>query len=369
MNQELKEYRQMVEDNFNNANEGRSNCIEFCFPKLRGYYPGHDRGMLLGITGSAKSGKTALVSHLVFYSTMDYLWEHPEAFKCHFLWFALEESYKKFYARLDSYLLNKYYNVRVNFNTLLSKTADMRMSDEVYTIWSSPEYQKLVGFYTGQLSLVKYKKTTSAILKRIHKYAKELGTVVSDSAIYNEFDSSRIKEYIPKYPDGYFFVVIDNLTNITPTKEEGITYRAIEKLCKELVQLKDIYNFCFVVLVQQNIKETGNLRAFMNENILSSSAGIRDYPSLEADCTDLWALSNPCIFQQLKEYPASGGYDLDAFKRNYFRVLQFIDSRNGEPSPPIPLFFDGAISSFEMLPPPDSKEIYKVYQKIQTLNN
>lgn len=370
---DLDEYRDLIVSNYNNALAGKNNCIPFIFPKMQQYYPGHDKGMLLGITGSAKSGKTALVSQMFFYSTMDYLYKNPDAFSVHFLWFALEESKRKFFARLDSYLLNKYYGIRVDYNTLMSKTADKRMSEEIFKVWTSEEYKYLVDFYTERLTLVKYKKTSEAILNEINKFASGLGHVIKEKG---EFDAKRnmwkstVVGYEPSRPDAYIFVVIDNLTNLQATREEYIKYNAIEHLCNELVSLKDLYNFSFILLIQQNIKETGNLKAFMNDNILSTAAGIRDYPSLEADCTDLWCISNPGVFPQLRWYPQIDGYDLDAFERNYFRVMQITASRNGEVSPAVPMFFDGATSSFEMLPPPDDERgLQKFYDKIKSFKN
>ena len=64
------------------------------------------------------------------------------------------------------------------------------------------------------------------------------------------------------------------------------------------------------------------------------------------------------------------GYDLDAFERNYFRVMQISASRNGEVSPAVPLFFDGATSTFEMLPSPDDiKGLQKFYDRIKSFKN
>ena len=357
---DLEEYRDLIVSNYQNAVGGKDNCIPFLFPKLRHYYPGHDKGMLLGITGSAKSGKTALVSHLFYYSTMDYLIEHPNAFPVHFIWFALEESKRKFFARLDSYLLNRYYHIRVDYNTLMSKIAEKRMSEEVFKLWCSKDFKYLQDFYTERLTLVKYKNTSDAILNEIHYRASQLGKVKKNS-------NGKIVEYTPAYPDAYIFVVIDNLTNLNVSGKQYIKYNAIEQLCTELVSLKDLLNFSFILLIQQNIKETGNLKALMNDNILSSAAGIRDYPSLEADCTDLWSISNPAVFSQIHDF---GGYDLEAFERNHFRVMQIIASRNGEVSPAVPLFFDGATSTFEMLPSPDDfKALQKYYDKIKSFKN
>jgi replicative DNA helicase len=365
MKKELIDYRKTVLENYENLRLGKSNCIPFSFEKLRSYYPGHDRGMLLGVTGSAKSGKTSIVSNLFFYSTMDYLYEHNNAFPCHFLWFSLEEPIRKFYARLDSYLLNKYYNIRIDYNTLMSKLPEKKMPQNVLDIWLSDEYKSLVSFYTTNVTVIKNRKYAEDILMEIDRFAAQLGTVSKQPNMASNGLRQKIVNYKSNFPDGYFFVVIDNLTNIQATREEHIKYQAIEHLCSELVSLKDLYNFCFVVIIQQNKKETGSLKAFLNDNILSNAAGIRDYPSLEQDCTDLWAITNPCEFQQLREFPPSGGYDLEAFKRNYFRVLQFVVSRNGEPSPPIPLFFDGATSQIEMLPPPDDYlKLKNYYNKI-----
>ena len=186
MNDERDKYRSLVQENYSNALAGNSNCIEFAFPKLRQFYPGHDKGMLLGITGSAKSGKTALTSHLIYYSTMDYLYKSNDKFPCHFLWFALEEPSRKFYARLDSYLLNKYYHKRVDYNTLMSKTAEKRMPKEIYDIWSSEEYRALFKFYTDNVTLVKYKKTAESIINEINEYASKLGKLTKESIGYNE---------------------------------------------------------------------------------------------------------------------------------------------------------------------------------------
>ena len=219
---DLDEYRDLIVSNYNNALAGKNNCIPFLFPKMQQYYPGHDKGMLLGITGSAKSGKTALVSQMFFYSTMDYLYKNPDAFSVHFLWFALEESKRKFFARLDSYLLNRYYGIRVDYNTLMSKTADKRMPEKVFKIWTSDKYKLLVDFYTERLTLVKYKKTSEAILNEINKFATGLGHVIKEKGAFDVADVCHklCDKLIFRHPHVYGDVVANTPDQVRQTWEQ-----------------------------------------------------------------------------------------------------------------------------------------------------
>lgn len=373
MSKYLDSFINIIGDKRERAINGIPNCVPFILQQMQDIFPGLGHRQYLAITGGNKDGKTTLMSQFVLYHTLDMAYNNPSTYRVHFLYFSLEENFLKIFARYTSYLLYKIYNVRCDYNHLMSANLKMTLPKNIYDMFLSDTIQEHLRFFDNNVDIITNERNSIGIIKKIREYANSVGTTYYKKDTFID-QNEQLRHYVDKYvindPEIYYFVIIDNYNNLIPTRNEKVLYSSILTLSSEIVTMKDLYGFTFVALIQQTDSETNSLEAYKYGNIIATKAGLRDFKQLGGDITDLWGISNPGNFNMLNEWPKNNGYDLNKFKRRYFRVFNIILSRNGEANYIVPLFFDGAVSSFEALPAANNyTALDAFYKKIELYEN
>lgn len=365
----IGEFNRKVIERRNRAIIGQPNCIPFGISQLRPFFPGIDKCQYIGITGTAKSGKTSFMSNLMLYDPLEQLFQNNGLYDLQYLYISLEEPYEKILARYVSYLFYRIYNKRIDYNLLMSNDSERLMSDEQVKLFLSDDIQKRLQFFINHVTFVFFTTRIDQIIFKILQFANKCGKVtfteISNDGVVEKLPTA----FTPNNPNQYRVVILDNLTNVDTSKSHPTKFSAIEKLSSKIVGFKDLFNFTFVALIQQNPKETGSMAAYNSGNILGTVSGIRDYPQLAGDVTDLWSISNPSDFQQCHTFGENGNYyDIDRLG-GYFRVFKILRCRNGECNIPANLFFDGVSMHYELLPSVNSEEMCKFYQMVDSYND
>lgn len=166
---------------------------------------------------------------------------------------------------------------------------------------------------------------------------------------------SRVKMYaelMGNHKNAGIKSLADNITVVD--KEQGFRIKdAVDKMSEYFVKyLRNRYNFTCVA-IQQQASEMEGLEAMKQKKMLPSSAGLSDSKYTARDADLVIGLFDPSKFG----CPAWLGYKIQDESghglQNYGRFLYVLANRNGEMGGCCPLFFDGAVCNYEMLPPPD----------------
>ena len=148
--------------------------------------------------------------------------------------------------------------------------------------------------------------------------------------------------------------------------ERGMTLKqSMDKLSEYLAKyLRNRYKFSPVVIQQQAFESEGN-DAFKLNRLRPSAQGLGDSKYISRDCNVLLGLFSPFRFS-LDTYL---DYNIKKFKDN-IRFLEVCINRDGEMGGIAPLFFDGAVCTFDELPLPNNKvELEKVYKYLDKIRN
>lgn len=349
------------------AETGQINCIPFPIKHLRTKFPGIEQSTYLVVTGGSKTGKTQISNYLILYNSIIYAYTHPNEVRVKFLYFPLEESKDIIILRFISYVLYVKYKVRISPLELNSTNRERPLPSEVLALIESPEMQSIVNFFESCVEFYEGANNSVSISITVDNYAKKHGKLVEGKETFYDEDSGEWKHYIDHYepddPDEYVFVYLDHINLINPTNKEGTMLNAITNVSKNMVRFKNRYKYIAVVLQQQTDSETNSLEAVKNNNILATKAALKDGKVTGQDLTLLFGVSNPGSFQNINEWR---GYDLNKFKRKYFRVFQLIMNRFGEGDVIVPMYFDGATNYYQPLPGAgETARLEEFYQLIQ----
>ena len=150
---------------------------------------------------------------------------------------------------------------------------------------------------------------------------------------------------------------------IQPTRTETL-FSAIGTLSKQCVTYKNIYK-AVVVFIQQQSKELGNLESSKQGRIRPDDTFLSDCKSTVNECTHFWGICDPVAFN-IPEYL---GYNLQKLG-HFFRIFELIVNRKGQGNKLLPLYFDGAVNYFYVMPKPeDTVNLEPFYQQIERINN
>ena len=215
-------------------------------------------------------------------------------------------------------------------------------------------------------------RNPTGINKKCRAYAEEHGhynykTVKNKNKLTGEEEEVKILDptepYTPDDPEEYKIVIVDNASNIS--LEKGLDKReSIDKLSKHGITLRNQMQFIFVLIQHQAQAQEGIENQKLNR-LKPSSDGLADCKTTTRDANLVIGLYSPFKYG----IPDFEGYDIRKF-RNYIRFMEVIEDRDyGSAGNICPLFFNGAVSTFNELPlPTDSAGLESVYGYIDNLN-
>lgn len=353
--------------------QGGVNCIPLPFERFRKELPGIRKKCFYLISGATKSSKTQITNYLFIINSVFYYLEHPDQVKPTIHIFPLEETEDDITLRFYSYVLYKISGGKYMYSPEELESIDERspVPQEVLDLMDSKEfiriikaYEECVIFHTDQRNPTGIYKTVKAYLEEngtLH-YKQEEITYKDDMGITRKETINKIDSYIPSNPNEYVIFIVDHCGLLQV--ERGMTLKeTIEKLSEYCVLLRNRYS-AIPVLVQQQNSETTNLDAFKASKIRPTKDGLKDSKRTGEDCTVLLGITNPHSFG----IPDYLGYDITTLKST-FRVLEVVLSRKGRANGLCPLYFNGAINSYNELPRPNDPNISKVYEYIKSNKN
>ena len=366
--------RERVYDNLvkrrNRILEGKINCIPSSFTRFSGDFIGIEQSTYYCISSFTKGGKSQFTSYTFIYKPLLYCYYHKEVgANLKVLYFPLEETPERILQRFECWLLYEYsgHKLRISPRDLRSTTT--AVSQEVLDLLQSDEVQDIIKYFEEHVIFPEEKPNPTGILNYCKSYARQHGTEYTKKGKYKD-EWGQIKEtevfdhYEQDNPNEYRLIIIDTM-NLIDT-ERGMTLKqSMDKLSEYLAKyLRNRYKFSPVVIQQQTFESEGN-EAFKLNRLRPSAQGLGDSKYIARDCNVLLGLFSPFRFS-LDTYL---DYNIKKFKDN-IRFLEVCINRDGEMGGIAPLFFDGAVCTFDELPLPNNKvELEKVYKYLDKIRN
>ncbi|MDR0912122.1 MAG: hypothetical protein LBM96_05930 [Methanobrevibacter sp.] len=359
-----------LEKQRSNAENGIYNCIPFPFERFRNKYPGTEKGKYIILTANQKIGKSKLADFLYVYDPLFLAIENK--IKVNILYYTLEMSIEEKNLAFFSYLLYKLDNKLISVSDLKSTNHENPLNEEIINLLKSEKYQKYINFYFENVEYVTNETNPTGIYKYCKKYAEKYGQIIKEEKVYKNIDKETGEEiekkytkniYIPNNENYYTLVIIDNAANITSEKGYD-TKGTIDKMSKYFIELKNTYNFTFV-LIQHQMQAQESIDNIKANRISPTTQGLGDAKTTSRDATQIIGLYSPYKYK-IKEFL---NYDITKFKDN-IRFLEILEDRDyGSNLSVCPLFFEGKSGFFKQLPNPNDKEkieaTYKYLEKIR----
>lgn len=355
--------------------EGKLNCIPFPFSRSRKVYPGVEQGKYLIITASQKVGKSKLADFLFVYEPLFYMMNHPEL-KVKVIYFTLEMTADEKMNEFLCHLLFRLDKIRISTREL--RGVDRKCDPKIKQLLMSDRYQKYINAYLKMVTFNDSDKNPTGIRNEYKKYALSHGhenwirPPKKDSTTGMAIDNGEInaiEPYTPDDPEEYVIVIVDNAANITTEVNYEQQRAAIEKVSKDGVRYaRNRYKYIFV-LIQHQAQSQEGIENIKLGRMRPTSDGLGDNKTTTRDMNCIIGLYNPYKFIKEMKNPIYEGYDISRLK-GYCRFLEFIEDRDyGAGGSQIGLFFDGATSTFNELPPRDDiaglEKVYKYIEKLE----
>lgn len=357
----LKERKERVEN-------GLFNCIPFPFLRFRNWFPGIEKERFIVVTANQKVGKSKLCDYLFIYEPLFFILEHPEI-RIKVLYFTLEMSPKEKYNEFLCHLLFRLDGIEISPTDL--KSTVHPIDEKILQLLETEKYQKYIKAFENMVTYIDEQRNPTGINKYCRDYALSHGhlnftkKVIKDKLTNEEKEIEVIDSlnpYTPDDPEEYMIAIVDNASNLT--NESGMKkMETIDKLSKYGITLRNQLKFVFVLIQHQAQAQEGIENQKLNK-LKPSSDGLADCKTTTRDANMVIGLYSPFKYG-LKEYE---GYDITKF-RNHIRFMEVIEDRDyGSNGQICPLFFNGAVSTFNELPRPEDKEgLQKVYRYIESL--
>ena len=366
-----------IKHNKNNHNKGYFNCIPFQnMDRLEQYLPGIEPATYYLITSGTGNGKSKLVRSLFMHQPFEYLDKHPESnIKLDILYFSLEESEEKIIlAEISKYLFNTH-NLIVSIKDLQSIGRYNTIS--VDTLKKIEEGEKYVNNFLSRIKIITNQRNATGIYKTVRNFALEIGTYydsnnnpLSQKEITNIIngigdDFKKISYYKTNHPRHFVIVIVDHISLLLPENHLGrpLDLRQSINLFSNqyCLQIRDRFGFTPVIVQQQMAAKEAIEVNFkgdtLDQKLEPSMEGLGDSKLTSRDANIVLGLFAPNRFGIKESY----GYDIRRLKDN-FRLLSILKNRDGDSNIKVPLFFNGAVDFFSVLPKVDDKEgIQKVY--------
>lgn len=352
----------------NRIQQGLLNCIPSPFPRFREVFPGMEQGKYLLFSANSKIGKTQIADDMTLYEPLFYAIDND--IRIRWFYFTWEMSAKQKYHQFLCHLLNRLSKgkVHIDVKQLRSIDAERVFPDEAIELLQTPEYQRYIQYFEENVTFVEDVRHPTGIKIFLEKYAERTGTIHYTK---KEFKSPKgevtdVKEvfdyYEPDDPELYNVVIFDHVSLITT--EKGMDVRETIELFsnKFLVQLRNRYNFTFVVIQQQAAAQESN-ENYKLDKLKPTADGLADCKTTFRDADLFFGLYSPYRYK-VGNYL---GYDIKLFQDN-IRFLELVGGREGGGGNICPLFFDGAVNQFKELPlPTDEVNLGKVRQHLMSI--
>lgn len=350
--------------------KGLYNCIPLPFLRFRSLVPGIEKKKFIVVTANQKVGKSKFCDYLFIYESLFFMLEHPDI-RIKILYFTLEMSPKEKYNEFLCHLLFRLDRIVISPTELKSTDKDHPVNESILQLLESERYQKYIKAFEDMVIYIDDQRNPTGINKYCRDYALSRGHLNFKKEIRKDKLTNEVKEievidpinpYTPDDPEEYVIAIVDNASNLT--NEMGMKkLETIDKLSKYGITLRNQLNYIFILIQHQAQAQEGIENLKLNK-LKPSSDGLADCKTTTRDANMVIGLYSPFKYG-LREYE---GYDITKL-RNHVRFMEVIEDRDyGANGQICPLFFDGAVSTFNELPRPEDKEgMQQVYNYIDSL--
>lgn len=282
------------------------------------------------------------------------------------LYFTLEVSKEEKFYEFLCHLLFKLNQIRIDPIRLKSTDAENPVPQEVLDLLASDRYQQYIQRFEECVEFIDDIRNPTGINKYCRAYALNPANGKSHlkEIEYTNLETGVIEKrevpdyYEPNDPDEIRIIIIDNYSNLT--LESGYNkMQNIDKMSKYCITLRDNLNYSIVGIQHQAQSQEG-IENFKLGKLKPSPDGLADCKTTIRDANMAIGLYSPYKYE-IREYER---YDITRFK-NHIRFLEIMENRNGESGSITPLFFDGAVSTFEELPLPTDRGIDEYYNYLR----
>lgn len=347
--------------------KGQLNRIPSPFKRFSNDFIGIEQSCYYTVTSFTKGGKSQFTSYTFIYKPLMFCYTTKMDIDLKIIYFPLEETPERIMQRFLSWLLYDYSKGKIHISPKDLRSTINPLPQEILDIINSPEIQDIIKYFENHVIFPDEPGNPTGIFKYCVKYAEEHGKVNTKIGKYkDELGITQERQVFDSYeqdnPNEYRLVIIDTI-NLIDT-ERGMTLKqSMDKLSEYCAKyLRNRYHYSPVIIQQQAFEQEGN-EAFKMGRVKPSVAGLGDSKYTSRDSNVVLGLFSPFRFA-LREYE---GYDISKFKDN-IRFLEVIINRDGEMGGICPLYFDGAVCSFEELPRPEDKEaLQKVYNYLESV--
>jgi len=350
--------------------KGLYNCIPFSFVRFRRWVPGIEKKKFIVVTANQKIGKSKFCDHLFIYEPLFFALEHSEM-RVKVLYFTLEMSPEEKYNEFLCHLLFRLDGIEISPTELKSTDQDHPVDEKILELLETERYQRYIKAFENMVIYVDDQRNPTGINKYCRDYALTHGHLNFRKEMREDKLTDGLREvkvidpinpYTPDDPEEYRIIIIDNASNLA--NESGMKkMETIDKMSKYGITLRNQLSYIFVLIQHQAQAQEGIENQKLNK-MKPSSDGLADCKTTTRDANMVIGLYSPFKYG-LREYE---GYDITKF-RNHIRFMEVIEDRDYGASGQIcPLFFDGAVSTFNELPRPEDKEgLQHVYNYIESL--
>lgn len=352
------------------AEEGKFNCVPFPFPRFRKLFPGIEKGSYVIVSANEKVGKTKFTDFLFVYDLIFFATEHPE-FHFHVIYFSLEMSVQDKNLEFYSFLLYKLDNIVISPAYLRSVDSEHPVPQHILDLLETEKYQQYIRSYEEHVEYFTDVSNPTGLRKAVRNYAdlhgkynhipyEVINEVTGEKETKMRLDPNN--PYTPFDEEEYTIVITDNVANITT--EKGMTEKeSIDKWSKDCIAFRDQLKY-IIVTVQHQAQSQQSIENQKLDLLIPQTTGLGKTKTTANDCTIMLGLYSPFAFKK-REYE---DYDITKLQDYCRFMIVMVDRIYGTNGRICPLFFNGASSAWEELPPPnDQRSLNAIYNYIDSL--
>lgn len=323
--------------------------------KFTEWYPGWMMGDVSCLTAVEAAGKTSFSKEIIEHSVIP--WAIKNNKNLHVIRFGLEESKKHNILSLLSHQLYVDYKVEYNIKDFL---AIGRVVEEKHLPWIKESEEKI----NTMFKYLTYEDSTYnslGIWKKVRNFAANRGTFLMQGNPIKNLEEDW-NHYVPNDPQEMIIIVVDNLTYITPDKEEVSPYRAVWNTVENLRKYAaNKLNYAVVILQHQDATSE-NQESRKEKQILPTVGGISIHKGLKAAYLNMIGIANANKANVAGVDYAIRNWDGHDLKHwgDYTRTINVLKSRYGVNNCHTTLANFGRCGVFEEIPSTGTQE-YKEY--------
>lgn len=329
--------------------EGKSHGIPIGLPKLEELIDGLTQGTYTLIFAGSGIGKTNLLVYAYLYRV---IMEHLDDGKIRINFFSLEMKAEIILAKLLSLYIYETFGKRIGFKELLSRKKDYILSDEDYDIvlQCQPWLEKVDKI----LNIIDKNVSADGAYAIIMEDLKNEGTWEG---------SGRARKFVPNDPDKTLVTMMDHLALLKFTKSKK---DEIDKFSHYAVSIRNRTNMSFVFLMQSN-RDSAAMDRKKQGYQEPMPSDLKESGTPYEDCDCCLSIYDP-IVDHLATYHE---YNIKALNGK-FKSIICLKNRYGASNKADYCYFDGKISYWRELPPPnkitDYTNIFKKEDKVENID-